>query len=93
MASVLTSVTDQETSYGTVAMHDGPMSGELRHNEVNVHSVVICPIGFSRRRSILQVTHFFDDFIFVGPAKEPITMMFAFPSFFRVDIGWSGYCI
>ena len=27
--SVLTSIPDQETSLGTVAMHDGPVSGEL----------------------------------------------------------------
>ena len=38
MASVLTSVTGQGTLHDTVAMHDGPMSGELRYNEVNVHS-------------------------------------------------------
>ena len=30
MTSVLTSVPEQETSYDTVAMHDGPMIGELR---------------------------------------------------------------
>ena len=72
MASVLTSVTDQETSYDTVAMNDGSTSGELRYNQVNVHSGVIFQIGFSSRRSILQVTHFLDDFIFVGPANEPI---------------------
>ena len=38
VASLLTSVTDQETSYDIVAMHDGSTSGGLRYNEVNVHS-------------------------------------------------------
>ena len=72
MTSVLTSVTDQETSHDTVAMHDGSTSGELRYNEVNVHSGVICPNAFSIRRSIPQVTHFLDDFSFVGPANDPV---------------------
>ena len=79
--SVLTSVPYQETSYGSVAMHDGPMEGELifqlpTYNVVNVHSGVICPIGFSSRHSIIQVTHFLDDLFFVGPANEPISLHF-----------------
>ena len=76
MASVLTSVTDQETSHDTVAMQDGSTSDELRYNEVNVHSGVICPIAFSSRRFIIQVTHLLGDFIFVGPANEPVCQHF-----------------
>ena len=34
--------------------------------------LIICPIGFSSRRSIIKVTHFLDSFIFVGPANEPV---------------------
>ena len=72
--SVLTLVPYQETSYGTAAMPDGPLEGELifqlpTYNVVNVHSGVIRPIGFSSRRSRLHVTYFLDDVIFVGPAK------------------------
>ena len=90
VTSVLTSVPYPDTSYGAVAMHDGPLEGELivqlpTYNVVNVHSGVIRPIGFSSRRSILHVTYFLDDVIFVGPANMPIALHFL-PSFFRVAI-------
>ena len=89
VTSVLTSVPYPETSYGAVAMHDGPLEGDLifqlpTYNVVNVHSGVIWPIGFSSRRCILHVTHLLDDFIFL--MSQSLCISFFISS--RYQLGW-----